>query len=66
MSRRDRVRTESFRGTAQAEQFGEKVRETRLRWFGCAEEGEWINQKKDDEDGAERQEKRKKHMLGTG
>lgn len=30
----DKVKTGYMRGTAQAEQFGEKVRRARLKWFG--------------------------------
>ena len=34
MMRMDRIRNENIRGTAHVRCFGEKVRETRLRWFG--------------------------------
>ena len=34
MTRTDRIRNESIRGTAHVRCFGEKVREARLRWFG--------------------------------
>lgn len=30
----DRMRNEYIRGSAQVEQFGDKVAETRMRWFG--------------------------------
>lgn len=30
----DRIRNEYIGGTAQIEQFGDKVRDTSLRWFG--------------------------------
>lgn len=34
MSRMEKIKNEYNRGTAQAEQFGEKVRDARPRWFG--------------------------------
>lgn len=34
VTRMDRIRNEHIRGTAQVGQFGDKVREARLRWFG--------------------------------
>lgn len=32
--RMDRIRNEYIRGTTHAEQFGDNVRDARLRWFG--------------------------------
>ena len=32
--RMDRIRNENIRGTAHVRRSGDKVRETRLRWFG--------------------------------
>ncbi|KAL7854724.1 hypothetical protein SRHO_G00169140 [Serrasalmus rhombeus] len=38
VTRMDKIRNEQIRGTVKVEQFGDKAREARLRWFGRVEE----------------------------
>ncbi|KAK3572727.1 hypothetical protein QTP86_006995 [Hemibagrus guttatus] len=47
LTRLDRIRNEYIRGTAHVEHMGDKVRETRLRWFGHVQrrESEYIGRR---------------------
>ena len=68
----DRIRNEYIRGTAQVGRFGDKVREARLRWFGHVHRRvSGVYREKDVEDGAARQEEKRKakeevHGCGEG
>ena len=71
VTRMDEIRNEYIRGSAQVGRFGEKTRETRLRWYGHVRRKDdgYIYWEKDAEDGIVRKEqtgKAKKDVYGCG
>ncbi|KAK3521037.1 hypothetical protein QTP86_003681 [Hemibagrus guttatus] len=52
VTRLDRIRNESIRGTAHVGRLGDKVRETRLRWFGHVQRRESLGHSSEERGGA--------------